>query len=51
MEKNAKINWMEEELEMIGEERALMHTLRTRQRKWIGHTRIRGDLLLRMVIK
>jgi len=37
---------------MIGDERALIDTIRKRQRKWIGHTcRLRGVLLLRTAIQ
>ena len=50
-----KISWTEhktneEVMGRIGEERTLIHTIRKRQRKWIGHT-LRGDSLLRMVIE
>jgi len=34
---------------MIGDERALIDTIRNRQRKWIGH-RLKGRLLLRTTI-
>jgi len=39
----------EEVLAMIGEESALILTIRKRQRKWIGHM-LRGDSLLRTEI-
>jgi len=35
---------------MIGDERALIDTIRKRQGKWIGH-RLRGVLLLRTAIQ
>jgi len=45
-----KINWTEhttneEVLAMIGEDRSLIHTIRKRQNKRMGHT-LRGDSLL-----
>jgi len=50
-----KISWTEhityeEVLAGIGEERAIIHTIGKRQRKWIGYT-LRGDSLLRTVIE
>ena len=38
-----KVSWTEhktneEVLETIGEERSLIHKIKTRQKKWIGHT-------------
>jgi len=51
-----KISWTEhitneEGLALIGEERATMHTIRKRQRKWIGHIHVvRGDSQLTTVI-
>jgi Reverse transcriptase (RNA-dependent DNA polymerase) len=50
-----KISWMEhitneEVLGSVEEERSLIHTIRVRQRKWIGHT-LRGDSLLRTIIE
>ena len=50
-----KISWTEkisneEVLKRIGEERQLMSLIRTRKRKWIGHS-IRGEGLLKEVIK
>ena len=50
-----KISWTEhqtneEVLEKVGEERDFIHTIRQRQRKWIGHT-LRGESLLRTVIE
>jgi len=37
-------------LEMIGEERFLIGTIKSRQKKWIGHT-LRGESLLKTVIE
>ena len=34
----------------VGEERDFIHTIRERQRKWIGHT-LRGESLVRTVIE
>src|ERR1700733_13483073 len=53
--KMERISWTErktneEVLDMIGEVRKLMKTIRERQRKWIGHI-LRGESLLRMVIE
>ena len=50
-----KISWTEkisneEVLRRIGEERQLMSLIRTRKRKWIGHS-IRGEGLLKEVIE
>ena len=50
-----KISWTEhqtneEVLGKVGEERDFIHTIRQRQRKWIGHT-LRGESLLRTVIE
>ena len=45
---NIKTN--EEILETIGEEISLIRTIKTRQKKWIGHT-LRGESLLKMVIE
>ena len=50
-----KVSWTEhktneEILETIGEERSLIRTLKTRQKKWIGHT-LRGESLLKTVIE
>src|SRR6218665_3112544 len=48
-----KISWTEHitnVLAGIGEERAMTHTIRKRQRKWIGHI-LRGNSLSRTVIK
>lgn len=40
------------EMVRIDEERALIHTIKKKQRKWIGHRlRLKGDLLQRTVIK
>src|SRR6218665_3262066 len=44
-----KVSWTEhktneEILETIGEERSLIRTIKTRQKKWIGHT-LRGESL------
>src|SRR6218665_3421568 len=44
-----KVSWTEhktneELLEMIGEERSLIRTIKTRQKQWIGHT-LRGESL------
>ena len=35
---------------MIGEERSLIRTIKTRQKKWIRHT-LRGESLLKTVIE
>ena len=40
---------LEEILETIREERSLIGTIKTRQKKWIGHT-LRGESLLKTVI-
>src|SRR6218665_1778740 len=50
-----KVSWTEhktneEILETIGEERSLIRTIKTRQKKWIGHT-LRGESLLKTVIE
>ena len=50
-----RVSWtdhktIEEILETIGEERSLMRTIKTRQKKWIGHT-LRGESLLKTVIE
>src|SRR6218665_1542758 len=50
-----KVTWTEhktneEILETIGEERSLIRTIKTRQKKWIGHT-LRGESLLKTVIE
>ena len=50
-----KISWTEkisneEVLRRIGEKRELMSLIRTRTRKWIGHS-IRGEGLLKEVIE
>src|SRR6218665_1255705 len=50
-----KVSWTEhktneEILETIGEERSLIRTIKTRQKKWIGHT-LRGETLLKTVIE
>jgi len=50
-----KVSWTEyktteEVLEMIGEERSLMRSIKTRQKKWIGQT-LRGESLLKTVIE
>ena len=47
------ISWTvynEEVFAMIEQERAIIRTIRKRQKKWIGHM-LRGDSLLRTVIK
>ena len=46
------INWIEHNEEVIEEERAVIHAINEKQRKWIGHM-LRGDSdsLLRTVIK
>ena len=44
------MNTNEEILETIGEERSLIRTIKTRQKKWIGHT-LRGESLLKTVIE
>src|SRR6218665_3037128 len=50
-----KVSWTEhktneEILETIGEERSLIRTIKTRQKKCIGHT-LRGESLLKTVIE
>src|SRR6218665_3539426 len=50
-----KVRWTEhktneEILETIGQERSLIRTIKTRQKKWIGHT-LRGESLLKTVIE
>ena len=50
-----KVSWTEhktneEILETIGEERSLIRTIKSRQKKWIGHT-LRGESLLKTVIE
>ena len=50
-----RISWMEritnnEVLRMVEEERSLVATIKTRQRKWIGHI-LRGNSLLRDIIE
>ena len=50
-----KISWTEhvtneEVLQRVEEERAIMVTIKTRQKKWIGHI-LRGESLLRMIIE
>src|SRR6218665_1281604 len=41
---------LEEILETIREERSLIRTIKTRQKKWIGHN-LRGESLLKTVIE
>ena len=50
-----RISWMEhitneEVLRRVGEKRALIRTIRERQRRWIGHT-LRGDSILRTILE
>ena len=50
-----RISWRdhisnEEVLRRVGEKRAMIHTIRERQRRWIGHT-LRGDSMLRTIIE
>ena len=50
-----KVRWTEhktneEILEMNGKERTLIRTIKTRQKKWIGHT-LRKESLLKTVIE
>src|SRR6218665_1564 len=50
-----KVSWTEhktneEILKTIGEERSLIRTIKSRQKKWIGHT-LRGESLLKTVIE
>ena len=50
-----RISWMEhitneEVLKRVGEKRALIRTIRERQRRWIGHT-LRGDSILRTMME
>jgi hypothetical protein len=50
-----KISWRnhvrnEEVLRRVVEKRLMIHTIRERQRRWIGHT-LRGDSILRIVME
>jgi hypothetical protein len=50
-----RISWAEhktngEILDMVGEKRSMIGTIRSRQRKWIGHI-VRGDTMLRKIIE
>ena len=46
----AEYKTKEEVLETIGEERSLIRTTKTRQKKWIGYT-LRGQSLLKTEIE
>ena len=50
-----RVSWMEhktneEILQMVGEERSMMETIRRRQRNWIGHI-MRSDTIVRDIIE
>jgi hypothetical protein len=50
-----RISWTEDKtsekiLQMVGEKRSMMGSIRSRQRKWIGHI-MRGDTMLRDIIE
>jgi hypothetical protein len=50
-----RISWVErrtnvEILQLVGEKRSLMDTIRGRQKKWIGHI-LRSDTLLKDIIE